>query len=242
MDKLRLRYPWLRFVDGGGTGGGAGGDGGGHGSGGQVFSAEYVRDLRQEAAEYRTKLREAEKTRDDALGKLKTIEDGTSALLGRARELLKLDAKADLSAVTQKLAEVVGSTDAVTKKAQEALRKAAFVAAATRANVIDVDAAYKLADLGSVAVDLETSSVYPVDQVGKQLVKDGKPVGLESIVEALIQAKPYLAGKAAPANVGSGSNPGPGARLDPVEAAKKLAEERNKQPSTTGQGLNPWAK
>lgn len=209
MDKrFRLRYPWLRFADGGGSGGDGGNNGGG--GAGQVFSAEYVKDLRNEAADYRTKLRAAEQARDEAVNKLKSIDDGTNALLGRARELLKLDAKADLSAVTQKLSEVVGSSDAVMKRAQEALRKAAFVSAATKANVIDIDAAYKLADLGSVAVDMETSNVYPVDKDGKQLMKDGKPVGLESVIETLVKDKPYLAGKVQTANVGGASNPGGG--------------------------------
>lgn len=197
------------FADGGQSGAGSGGNHGG-GSHGETFTAEYVKDLRNEAADYRTKLRAAEQARDEAVNKLKTTEDGTNALLGRARELLKLDAKVDLHAVTQKLTEVVGSSDAVTKKAQEALRKAAFVAAATKANVIDIDAAYKLADLTSVTVDMETSEVYPVDKDGKRVTKDGKPVGLESIIDALVQSKPYLAGKAQTANVGGASNPGGG--------------------------------
>jgi hypothetical protein len=55
---------------------------------------------------------------------------------------------------------------------------------------------------------METSNVYPVDKDRKQLMKDGKQVGLESLVEALVQSKPYLVGKTQPANVGGASNPG----------------------------------
>ena len=210
----------------------------------ETFSREYVQDLRNESAEYRTKLRAAETARDEALSKHKTLEDGTNALLGKARELLKLDAKADLSAVSQKLLDTLTASDSLTKRAQEALLKAAFIAAAGKANLIDSDAAWKLANLKDVKVDLESMSVYPVDKDGKQLAKDGKPVtGVDDIITALVKDKPYLAGKAGNTHVGGGSNPGNQGAPDPIEAAKKLAEERNKRPSIadTPGALDPWA-
>jgi len=111
------------------------------------------------------------------------------------------------------------------KKAQEALMKAAFAAAATKANVIDVDAAYKLADLGSVKADLESMSVYPVDKDGKPLTKDGKPVtGLDDVVTALLTAKPYLKAQGGvggtSGQIGGGTNP-PGAGGAEVNPWKK---------------------
>lgn len=41
--------------------------------------------------------------------------------------------------------------------------------------------------------------------------------------------------------VGSGSNPGPGTPPDPVEQAKKMAEERNKKVQQFQGGYDPWA-
>lgn len=213
------------FAEGGGEGGDGGGQNNPPSGGGQTFTAEYVRDLRNEAADYRTKLREAEKQRDELQTRLKALEDGTNALLTRAREALKLDANADLNAVTQKLVEAVTAADGMGKKAQEALMKAAFAAAATKANVIDVDAAYKLADLGSVKADLESMSVYPVDKDGKPLTKDGKPVtGLDDVVTALLTAKPYLKAQGGvggtSGQIGGGTNP-PGAGGAEVNPWKK---------------------
>ena len=210
----------------------------------ETFSREYVQDLRNEAAEYRTKLRAAETARDEALSKHKTAEEGFTALLGRTREVLKLDAKADAATVTQKLFEALTGSDSLTKRAQEALLKAAFLSAAGKANLIDSDAAFKLANLKDVKVDLESMSVYPMDKDGKQVTKDGKPVtGVDDIITTLVKDKPYLAGKAGGTSVGGGSNPGNPGAPDPIEAAKKLAEERNKRPSIadTPGALDPWA-
>ena len=67
------------FAEGGGEGGDGGGQNNPPSGGGQTFTAEYVRDLRNEAADYRTKLREAEKQRDE-LDPAKALEDGTNAL------------------------------------------------------------------------------------------------------------------------------------------------------------------
>ncbi|RJX18512.1 MAG: hypothetical protein C4570_06435 [Ammonifex sp.] len=222
---------------------GGGGQGGGGGNPpAQTFTAEYVRDLRQEAAEYRSKLRDAEKDRDTAKTELQALKTGTDALLERARQVLKLDANADLKAVTAKIEELAKNADGIIGKAQEALRKAVFVAAATKSNLIDIEAAYKLADLTGVNVDMESMNVFPVDKDGKQLVKDGKPVsGLDHIVEALVKEKPYLAGKTGSGGVGSSSNPGAGGPPDPVAEAKKIAEERNKGAQQAPGGLDPWA-
>lgn len=165
LGKKLIREFDLQLFAGGDDGGGSGGSGQTPPSRGQeTFSADYVRDLRNESAEYRTKLRAAETARETAEVKLKALSEGSDALLAKAREVLGLDAQSDLTAVTAKLVETVGASDNLTQKAQEALRRAAFLAAAAKANVIDVDAAYKLADLKSVKTDLESMSVYSVDK------------------------------------------------------------------------------
>lgn len=241
-----MRNGWLTRLNTFAPDDGAGGGGGGGPSSNphETFSREYVQDLRNESAEYRTKLRAAEAARDEALGKHKSLEETTNAVLSRARELLKLDTKADHATVTQKLAERLAASDSLTGRAQEALLKAAFIAGAGKANLIDSDAAFKLANLKDVKVDLESMSVYPVDKDGKQVTKDGKPVtGLDDIIAALVKEKPYLAGKAGSTSVGGSSNPGNTGAPDPVEAAKKFAEDRNKKPSTAEApgAFDPWA-
>ena len=228
------------------------GDGGGSG-GGQTggYSADYVRDLRDENATWRKKLRTAEedndklkKQFDEATAKTKDLEGQQNTFLGEVRESLGLDAQADAKAVIAKVKDISAGINAITGKAQEALRKAAFMAAATKHGIDPkvADDAFKLADLSKVKVDLESLSVYPVGENGKQLNdKDGKPVaGLGGIVEALVKEKPYLAGKGGSTSVGSASNPGTGGPVDEAEEAKKIAEERNKGPQPGAGGYNPW--
>lgn len=242
-----LDAPWRRFAllndpnnpGGGGTSGGG-------------YSAEYVRDLRDEAANWRTKLRAAEEENakfkeqlDDANAKVKEIEEQRNTFLAEVCGILGLDAKSDAKAVIGKVKDISAGIDAVTGKAQEALRKAAFMAAATKHGIDPkvAEDAYKLADLSKVKADLESLSVYPVGDDGKQLAgKDGKPViGLDGIVEALVKEKPYLAGRPGSTSVGSASNPGPGGPVDDAEEGKKLAEARNKGQAPPEGAFDPWA-
>jgi hypothetical protein len=233
------RYPFARpfLMDGdGGTGGGGGG------TGAETYSKEYVQDLRREAADYRTKLRTAEEERDKFKKQFEEGDVQNKTFLEKVKGLLKLDANTDLKEVSTKLEAAIQNAGVMSDKAKSALLKAAFNDAATKANLVDADAAFKLADLGSVNVDLESLTVYPIDKDGKQIQKDGQPVlGLSGIVEGLIKDKPYLAGKAGSSSVGSGSNPGAGGAADPVEAAKAMAEARNKGPAPAEGGYNPWA-
>jgi len=68
------------FADGGGDSGG--GSGGG-------FSSAYVQELRDEAAGWRTKLREAEKERDDLKGQLTAASEKYAGLEGQNRAFLE---------------------------------------------------------------------------------------------------------------------------------------------------------
>lgn len=70
----------------------------------------------------------------------------------------------------------------------------------------------------------------------------GKVTGAKEAVEALAKAKPHLLGKGGGGQVGSGSNPGGQGGGDPVEEARKKAEERNKGSQQASGGYNPWAK
>ncbi|HHU97972.1 MAG TPA: hypothetical protein GXX67_12050 [Petrimonas sp.] len=205
------------------TGGGGGGDGAG-GSGG--FSAAYVQDLRDEAAGWRRKLRATEEDNEklktqltEANKKATDLEDQNRAFLESVCGVLGLDAsKIKLEdateTVTTKIKEATSSSNVTVEKAQEALKKAAFMASAVKAGVRKeaLEDAYKLADFTNVKVDLESMSVFPVNADGKQLTQDDKPVtGLDSLVESMVKEKNWLLGAGGGSGqVGGGTNP-PGA-------------------------------
>ena len=181
------------------------------------YSAEYVQELREEAASWRKKLRTAEEERDDFKSKLETANKKTSDLEGQSKALtesvckvLGLDAsKTDTDAIVVRIKEATAGNNVTVEKAQEALRKSAFIAAAVSKGIKKeaLEDAYKLADFSSVKVDLEAMSVFQVDKEGKQIMKDNNPIaGLDSLVEGLAKEKPYLAGKVA--GVGSSTNQG----------------------------------
>ena len=215
MNPFNVFGRWLPvcFADGGGDSGG--GSGGG-------FSSAYVQELRDEAAGWRTKLREAEKERDDlkeqltaASEKYAGLEGQNKALLESVCSVLGLDAsKVKPEDITAKIKEAMSSSNVTVERAQEALKKAAFMASAVKAGVRKeaLEDAYKLADFSGIKVDLESMTVFPVDAEGKQLTQDDKPVtGLDSLVESMVKEKNWLLGAGGGSGqVGSGTNP-PGA-------------------------------
>lgn len=206
----------------GGGGDGAGGSGGSGAGGG--YSQAYVQELRDEAAGWRTKLREAEKERDDLKGQLTAASEKYAGLEGQNKALLEsvcsvlgLDAsKVKAEDITTKIKEATSSSNVTVEKAQEALKKAAFMASAVKAGVRKeaLEDAYKLADFSGIKVDLESMTVFPVNADGKQLTQDDKPVtGLDGLVEAMVKEKNWLlgtGGSGASGQVGGGTNP-PGA-------------------------------
>ncbi len=186
------------------------------------YSAEYVQDLRNENASWRTKLRAAEeentklKTQlDTANQKVIDLEGQSKTFLESVCKVLGLDAsETKPENVAAKIKEATSSGNVTAEKAQEALRKSAFIAAAVKQGVRKeaLEDAYKLADFANVKVDFETMSVFPVDKDGNQIVgEDKNPVtGLDSLVEGMVKDKPWLMGKTG--GVGSPSNPGGGGK------------------------------
>ena len=221
--------------------------------GGGGYSAEYVQDLRNENASWRTKLREAEGENDklktqlgEANKKVTDLEGQSKTFLESVCSVLGLDAsKTKPEDVAVKVKEATSNSNITVEKAQEALRKSAFIASAVKQGIRKeaLEDAYKLADFSSVKVDLDSMSVFQVDKDGKQIMKDNAPVaGLDSLVETLAKEKNYLLGKVG--GVGSSSNPGgDNNNLTEEEQGKKLAEDRMKakQAQASG-GLDPWAK
>ena len=232
--KLNLQL----FADSGGGGGSPSVPRSGGG-----YSAEYVQDLRNENASWRTKLRAAEeensklKTQLDAAnqkaidleGQQKTFLENVCKVLGLDASKIKPEDVA--TEIPAKIKDATSQSNVTVEKAQEALRKSAFIAAATKKGVRSeaLEDAYKLADFSAVKVDLETMSVFQVDKDGKQIAdKDSKPVaGLDSLVENLTKEKTYLLGKSG-SGVGSSSNPGGGGELpgDPEGFGAQLGKQQ----------------
>ena len=222
-------------------------DGGGDGRGdpprrGGGYSAEYVQDLRDEAARWRTKLRDAEKDRDNYKAQLDTANQKVTDLEGQNKtflesvcKVLELDTtKTKPEEIPAKIKEATSQSNVTVEKAQEALRKAAFMASAVKQGVRKeaLEDAYKLADFSSVKVDLESMNVYPVDKDGKQVVdKDNKPVtGLDSLVDGMVKEKSWLLGKSG-TGVGSSSNPGGGGEPpgEPEGFGAQLGKQQKEQ-------------
>lgn len=201
------------FADGDGAGAG------GVGSGGGGFSAAYVQELRDEAASWRTKLRAAEAEVEKLKGEAATAATKITDLEGQSKTFLEeiciilgLDAqRVKPEEITAKIKEAASGSNVTVEKAQEALKKSAFIAAAVKRGIRKeaLEDAYKLADFANVKVDLETMAVFPVDKDGNQIKEKDKLVtGLDSLVEGMVKEKPWLAGKTS--GVGSPSNPGGG--------------------------------
>ena len=127
----------------------------------------------------------------------------------------------------QKAQEAKEEAEEKAKMAEDAARtmliKAAFIAEASKKGFADVEDAFKLADLSTVAV------------------KDDKVEGIEPIVEALAKGKPYLLMQDDPKLPPKGANPSRGSKDadDSVEKAKTEALRRNSQPQLAG--LDPWS-
>lgn len=208
--------------------GGGGSDVPPAGGGGGGFSAAYVQELRDEAASWRKKLRAVEEESEklttqlnEANKKAADLEGQSKTLLESVCKVLQLDAskikpEEATETITAKIKEATSSSNITVEKAQEALRKAAFMASAIKAGVRKeaLEDAYKLADFSGIKVDLESMTVFPVNADGKQLTQDDKPVtGLDSLVETMVKEKSWLLGAGSGSGsgqVGGGTNP-PGA-------------------------------
>lgn len=130
---------------------------------GQTFDADYVKELRDEAAKWRTELRQLQKNHEAAQKKLKEIEEEELSekerlekrLDEREQELNDLQARYRehrLRNATERLARKVGFSDQAAEDA------------------------YALVDLAGVTED-----------------DDGQFAGLEKALKDLLKAKPYMA-------------------------------------------------
>lgn len=193
---------------------------------GKVFTEEYVRALREEAAGHRTRAKALEAAVRTALG----LADGADLPqdLNTALAGLKIAAQ---QAVEADLATAKG------------LYAQGLFAAAGAGKLVDTDAAYALvAQAGyNVEVDLKSKTLVVKGADGKELAgQDGKALtgkaAMVALVDKLIEKYPFLKGQGAgPSQVGGTAPAGGGAGDDdPKARAKAIAEERAKARGTTG--------
>lgn len=112
------------------------------------FDAEYVRKLRQEAAEYRKRLRELEQT----------VKQHEEAKLSETERLQK------------RLAELEREQAAWQRERQERTLKYETMLAASRLGIVDPEAAYRLLDLTKLEFD-EDGNPKNLDKALQELVK-----------------------------------------------------------------------
>lgn len=197
--------------DGGGAGGGGSAGGGTAGGGApapnggaQMFTEDYVKALRGQAAEYRTKA----KSLDDQLA---VIRKTLGIPDGQEPDWTKVLADRD--------AAHKAALEAASAKAKGMLLAAEVKSVCAALGVVDPEAAAKLADLSKAQI-ADDGKVTGVKESIEDLLK-AKPY--------LKGAAPGKGPVGAP-----GGNPPQGGAPDPVAAAKALAAERSKGKQPTG--------
>jgi len=148
------------------------------------FNREYVEQLRQEAARYRTQ-RNEERQKLESQGDYASLKEAADSW-----QALQDKQKTDLEKLQDKLATAEKTAEAAQQRVNETLIRAAFIEAASKAGFANPKDAYSLAD-----------------KVGVKLNEAGEVEGVEKAVKALEGRLP-LAQKPAPSTdggVGSGS-------------------------------------
>lgn len=108
----------------------------------------------------------------------------------KAYQAAKDKEKSDLQREQEAKAAAEAKATQAEERAKQAYIKASFVAHAATANLVDVEDAFRLADLSSVTVK-----------------DDGTVEGVKEVVEALVKAKPYLVKAGTGATLPGGGNP-----------------------------------
>jgi hypothetical protein len=178
---------------------------------------------------------------DEASFSARIKREGRAQLEAVAKELGFESVEAmQAAAKAKKEADDESKSELEKEKAARERAEAEGKSALAKANERLINAEIKIAAQISGFVD-PGDAVALVDRTNVQVDDAGNITGAKEAVEALAKAKPHLIGKGSKSSVGSGSNPGSGDPPDPVAAAKKLAEERNKKPAAQG-GYDPWAR
>lgn len=216
---------------GGGHGNGSGGAGGAGGTGGGGEKTPFAVFPDEHSFMSRVS-REAEKVMAE---KFKALGfDSPEAAAKALEEKRKADeaAKTDLQkAIDGKAAAEKATADQQSRADRIAIRQEARLIAKDL-GFVDVDDAYKLADLSGAKVNA-----------------DDTVTGVKEVLEKLAKDKPHLiqqgGGGGKPAgsggSAGGGARGGGGGTKTPEEIAKEMAEARNKGEQLPQGVTNPWA-
>ncbi|SER87458.1 hypothetical protein [Psychrobacillus sp. OK032] len=135
---------------------------------------------------------ERERKKYEGFDELKTKASEYEALLEEKR-LAELSEKERAEALAKKFEEekneLTAQLEAIRKQAESEKIRNEFNKVATGANVAYLDDAIALADLSAVTID-----------------EDGKVVGMDDVVKALVDNKPFLVGKKAQQPIGQATN------------------------------------
>lgn len=171
----------------------------------QSMSIEEVRKLRAENASRRHREKELERQVEALTRTVSKFEDSQKTEKEREQEAL---------ARAQKAAEQAEA------KAQEASLRAALAVKAGQYEIVDIDAALRLMDTGSISF------------------ADGDPddESLTSAVEALLAERPYLKAQTPRPNAGASPNPGRSENATPTES-----DAQRRARLMGGGGFPSWA-
>jgi len=148
----------------------------------------------------------------------KALEDQAKALgyesyaameaAAKAYQAAKDKEKSDLQREQEAKQAAEAKAAQAEERAKQAYIKASFVAHAATANLVDVEDAFRLADLSDVTVK-----------------DDGTAEGVKEVVEALVKAKPYLVKSGAGTVPPAGGNPARGGGGDEGVQVKAKASQ-----------------
>ena len=132
-------------------------------------------------------LADAERELGEAKARLTTLQTERDGLDAKVKGFEDKD-KTESDKLQTKITDAEKQRDAALALAKEAALRIEVERQARRLNIVDEDAAYQLLDKGAVVFD-----------------SAGKATNVETLLKALIAARPYLAGEQKP---GGGGNPG----------------------------------
>jgi hypothetical protein len=147
-------------------------------------------DTPDDAADKLFKQADVDRIVKDRLARQKAQFSDYEELKAKADKLAEIEAasKTELEKALERAGELEKKAAAEAARAQEALLRSAVVSEAAKKNVVDPDAALALLDRGSLEFD-----------------DAGLPTNVGSAIDALLEAKPYLAGKRQPTSADLGA-------------------------------------
>lgn len=142
----------------------------------KTYDESYIKELRGEAASYRIERNDLRKTVEELGNKIKGFEDGN---------------KSEVEKITERAATAERALADKEREIAEAQIRSKVISEASKLNIVDLDAAYKLLDMSQI---------------------DENPASVKKALTSLIKDKPFL--------VKSNQPPSPGVGGPPVQGKK----------------------